>query len=225
MTTTSTTPATIPADPIAVRFINETAQHEMTILHDDGLYRHLRFANPKASAYWYDLITVPGGLIFRGDGESFVFARLKDMFEFFRSNPDRKTMRISPDYWAEKLTSDRNSVKTYSRERFDQLVAERLEEAEPAFPGVTEEWKFETADSSDYDLDYEDSAREALRDFEYRADGSDAAFQFTDTWEWDFRDFDWWFLWACHGIVAGIAKYDAAKAEAARQVETAGSVA
>lgn len=33
---------------IAARFARDTAQHEMTVLHDDGLYRHLRFQR----TYW-----------------------------------------------------------------------------------------------------------------------------------------------------------------------------
>jgi hypothetical protein len=205
---------TTETDPIAERFAHETEHHEMKILHDDGLYRHVKFMDPKNSGYWYELITAPNSLTFRGDGESFVFHRLADMFEFFRSNPDRKTHRISPDYWAEKLTSNRDCVKVYSRERLDEQVAEVLKGAEEEHPGVTDAWTLATEDSIDWDLDYEDGAREALRDFEHDK------FQFTDTWEWDLKDFDWWFLWALHGIVAGIAQYDQAKAQAARQIET-----
>lgn len=198
----------------AERFATETEHHKLTILHDDGLYRHLRFMSeppgqPKQSGYWFELITAPGSLIFRGDGESFVFARLRDMFEFFRSNPDRNTMRISPDYWAEKLTSNRAAAKTYSRELLDQNVAEALAAAEETFPGITDAWTFETDELAGYDLDHEDSAREALRDFEHHH--KDETFRFADTWEWNLQDFDWWYLWACHAIVHGIAQYDAAR--------------
>lgn len=202
MTETTTEPY---AD-IAKRFARETANHRMRILHDDGLYRHVKFSPPDSSGYWYELITAPNSLTFRGDGESFVFHRLTDMFEFFRGNPDRKTMRISPDYWAEKLTSNRDCVKAYSREKFDQIVADHLKEAEETYPGVTDAWTLATEDGCDWDVEYEECAREALRDFEHDK------FQFTDTWEWDLKDFDWWYLWACFGIVEGIRQYDAAKA-------------
>jgi hypothetical protein len=238
----------------AERFEVDTAKHELTILHDDGLYRHLMFKQPGTSYCWFELITAPWSLTFRGDGQSFVFSREKDMFGFFRSNPDRLTMRISPDYWAEKLTSSRDAAKAYSREQFDQSVADHLAEAEEEWPGVTAAWKSETDESSDYDLDYEEVARQALSDFEYGAktkvecscrqsleiDADDITpsdwlqkhaghartkrridgFRFTDTWEWNLADFDWWYLWACHAIVAGIAQYDKAKAEAARPIET-----
>lgn len=241
----------------AERFATETEHHKLTILHDDGLYRHLRFMSeppgqPKQSGYWFELITVPGSLIFRGDGESFVFARLRDMFEFFRSNPDRNTMRVSPDYWAEKLTSNRAAAKTYSREKFDQIVAEALKDAEEQWPGITAAWdRHASEDNLDYGLDHEGSAREALRDFEFGAlavatcrcgerievdfgdlipaewrdkhPSRDTAhayaldrvpgFRFEDTYEWDLQDFDWWYLWSCHAIAWGIARYDEARSQ------------
>lgn len=201
---------------IAERFDRETAHHMMTVLHDDGLYRHLRFMPkpPASSAYWFDLITVPGALIFQGDGETFAFRRVRDMFEFFRSNPDRNTRRISPDYWAEKLTSNRDAAETYSRELFEQTVTEHLTDAEQRWPGIKDGWKLHADDPFDYDLDHEESARQALAEFSYVVADHGETFEFSDTWEWDLKDFDWWFLWACHAIVAGIAQYDAARADA-----------
>lgn len=201
---------------IAERFARETEHHKLTIPHEDGLYRHLRFTpdpppgEPRHSMYWFDLITVPGALIFQGDGESFVFRRTEDMFEFFRSPAGR----INAHYWSEKLTNGRRSVQTYSREVFEQHVAEALADAEERWPGVTAGWKLHADDPFGDDLDDEESARRALAEFRYIAAGHDDTFEFTDTWEWDLRDYDWWFLWACHAIVAGVEQYDAAKAVA-----------
>ena len=70
------------------------------------------------------------------------------------------------------------------------------------------------------DVTTEETALRAVRDFTYYKDESarrddhdkDPDFQFQDVWEWNCRDYDWWFLWACHGIVWGIAQYDEAKA-------------
>lgn len=39
-------------------------------------------------------------------------------------------------------------------------------------------------------------------------------FRFADSWEWDLRDWDWWFLWACHAIQWGVAQYEAARVPA-----------
>src|SRR3954463_11871038 len=104
----------------ANRFARDTADHQMTIVHDDGLYRHLRFRNPNRTwNYWFDLITYPGGLTFQGDGESFTFRRLEDMFEFFRQ-PANAT--INPSYWGEKLTGrgGRDSVMHYQQELLEE---------------------------------------------------------------------------------------------------------
>jgi hypothetical protein len=214
---------------IAERFARETADHRMTVLHDDGLYRHLRFRSPKNSFYWFDLITVPGSLIFRGDGQSFVFARLDDMFEFFRG----PVGRINPHYWAEKLTShQRDEVKCYDRDIFERQVREAVDDAvrDGSAPvGLVQAVQESLLDSEE--IDYESGAREALRSFTFYKNPADCFdprkqpdFQFHDTWEWDFRDYDWWFLWALHGIVWGIAQYDAAKPPAVRDVVAAGGV-
>lgn len=153
---------------IRARFERETAKHVMTVLHDDGLYRHLRFMNPKHSAYWFELITVPHALIFRGDGESFVFSRLEDMFMFFRSGIRKDgSIEINPGYWDEKLTSDRDSATRYSEDRFKALVDEQLAEAEKTYPGVTAEWAEVTED--EYNLEYEADALRAVHEFSFGA--------------------------------------------------------
>jgi len=59
---------------------------------------------------------------------------------------------------------------------------------------------------------HEAGARGLLEDFVH--DG----YRFSDVWEMDFRSYDWWFLWALHAIVWGIALYDAEKAGAGRPV-------
>src|SRR5580692_6155935 len=95
------------ASDVAECFQRDTANHEMTVLHDDGLYRHLRFMQvitdeltgkqSRSSFYWFDLVTWPGNLVINGDMETFAFARSDDMFGFFRGD------RINPGYWAEKV--------------------------------------------------------------------------------------------------------------------------
>jgi hypothetical protein len=188
-------------DAIRERFASDTAEHVMTVLHDDGLYRHLRFRAPKSGMYWFDLITVPGALIFQGDGESFVFSRITDMFEFFRG----PVGRINPGYWAEKLTSGgREAVMRYDEDLFVARVSEAFADAArdggvPAGAGRA----LREAVLSDDVIYHEDTARAALDGFEY------GEFRFYDTWEWSFRDYHWWFLWSLHAIVWGIGQYDA----------------
>lgn len=42
------------------RFDVDVAEHKMTVLRDEGLYRHLRFQKPGTSCYYFDLVTWPG---------------------------------------------------------------------------------------------------------------------------------------------------------------------
>jgi hypothetical protein len=194
------------------RFDRDTAEHKATILHDDGLYRHVRVAKPDSSMYWFELVTVPGTLTFRSSERSFTFARTDDMFRFFRSEGGG----ISPGYWAEKITHDPDHVKVYSEEVFRTVVLEQFHERlvdgeiplEFAGAALTDLVR----DVLDEDVIGDESiARRALESYEFKiAEGQSA--RFADTWEWDFWEWDHWFLWACHAIVRGIALYDAAKA-------------
>lgn len=246
-------------DHISKRFQTETATHKMTVLHDDGLYRHLRFAPEKGpSFYWFDLVTWPGTLAFRGDVDGYMFTRVPDMFEFFRMHrtPRNGHLEINPGYWSEKVEGGEGATKTYSEDRFRQLVIEYFVDVvragnAPRGLGKAIRAKVLNADEAAY----EDGARQILDGFTYgevyvarcltskcrqssraRQDRAEAqrwtdahtaelpghscyvftepAFTFADAWEWDLRDYDWSFLWACHAIVWGIAQYDAHKAEA-----------
>jgi hypothetical protein len=174
-------------DIAAERFEKDAAEHKLTVLNDHGLYRHLRFANPANSFYWFDLITVPGALIFQGDGETFAFRRTEDMFVFFRSGiwPDG-SIRINPGYWDEKLTSDRGAATRYSEDRLRALVDEQLADAEETYPGVSAEWAELIED--EYNLEYEADALRALHDFSFGAHWQAAC---SCAWQSERFEFSW----------------------------------
>ena len=181
------------------RFLPDVAGHELTVLHDDGLYRHLRFQKPGTGFYWFDLITWPDNLAFKGDMGGFMFARITDMFEFFRGS------QINPDYWAQKLSGGRESAQHYSESLFEQQVKEHVAQAildreTPKGIGRAIRDMFEQGD-----ITWEGGARDELEHFEHEG------WRFGETWEWDFRDYTWQYLWACHAIQWGIAQYDAAR--------------
>ena len=184
---------------VAARFQRDTASHEMAVLHDEGLYRHLRFKAPDTGFYWFDLVTWPGRLAFTGDMDGYVFARETDMFGFFRSGHG-----INPGYWSEKVDGGRDRTKRYSEDRFRQLVIEHFVDSVQygdAPRGLGKAVRRELLEHPE--ANFEEGARTALDCFEFKG------FRFTDTtWEWDLRDYDWTFLWACHAIRWGIAQYD-----------------
>lgn len=213
---------------IAKRFYRETRGHKLEILHDDGLYRHLRMRNPETSGYWFDIITWPHNLVFRGDGETYAFSRLEDMFEFFRSGIYKDgSIHVNPSYWAEKLTSDRDCVHKYQPELFEKALEEQVQhmiEQEHVKPDQVERFreaiKDEILDSWEGGYQTADCAISTVNRFEFYNDekneyrsGHYADVTFEDPWEWisPCKDYEWWFLWALYGIVRSIQAYDIAK--------------
>ncbi|MEU1663652.1 hypothetical protein ABZ547_08550 [Streptomyces sparsogenes] len=197
---------------IAARFARETAGHQMTVIHDDGLYRHLRFANPNSGLYWYEITTTPGQLVFSGDGESFVFRLADDMFEMFRRSAEAGG--INAGYWAEKCRT--GNARSYSRELFEKYVEKQVAKGEQYYPGLRDDVREEIFDSPVYNVDYEPAALMTAFGYEYylepgRNPAGRGSFHFTYVYEWELKDFDWWFLFALHAIKDAIAQYDAAR--------------
>jgi hypothetical protein len=203
---------------VAERFQKDAANHEMTVLHEDGLYRHLRFTRvvtledgrrSRSSAYWFDLITWPGNLTISGDMDTFTFARLDDMFEFFRGS------QINPQYWAEKIRGP-SRVQSYSEDRFRECVMDEVKATKSDYPGLAdavEDYFF--GPFAEWNTEHEGDALAGLNRFEYLPEGTEGQpFTFTDTWEWGLQDWDFRFLWCCHAIQWGIGQYDASKAVA-----------
>lgn len=106
------------------RFDADTTKHQMTVLHDDGLYRHLLFKEPGSSFYWFEVITYPGALTLGGDMGTWTFRRTEDMFEFFRDG--RGLTRINPGYWGEKLQGGLDSGHTIAQRYDDDRHAESV---------------------------------------------------------------------------------------------------
>lgn len=184
-------------DDVRERFVKDVADHEMLKLHDDGLYRRVRFRKPTGGwQYWFDLITWPGNLVINGDMGTYMFARVEDMFGFFEG--DRE---INPGYWGEKLRAH-SGYREYSQQRARRLVEESfqqsrdyLREPDPVWLEITHEVLTDDVLSSEHELNV------AVRDFNHMG------FQFHDWWEWDLSDFTFQYLWCCLAIKWGIAKY------------------
>ena len=210
-------------------FLKDVANHKMTVLLDNGIYRHLRFAKEGARSWnqWFDIVTWPGFLAYSGDMGCFVFSRLKDMFEFFRGRPyadEKQQLYINLSYWAEKLEAvDRScsnpGEQQYSPEIFAKRVNETVSEWIEEY-GLSEEHRADLREAIKDDVlrygdDGEYEAHRALRDFETRVGG--ILFHFSDTWEWDLRDYTFRFVWCCYAIAWAIQQYDAVTEKAASQ--------
>ena len=78
--------------PTEESFLKDVEKHEMKVLLDNGIYRHLRMKQPGSNNMWFDIVTWPGRLTYtrRYGNLRQPFARLEDMFEFFRAELDRR---------------------------------------------------------------------------------------------------------------------------------------
>lgn len=118
-------------EPTAESFLKDVASHQISVKHSDGVYRHLRFQKPQSSNMWFDLVTWPGYLTISGDMGCWTFARVSDMFTFFRSKGD---LQINASYWAEKLEhgnhGGRDGAKVWDDELFQSRLMEKVESSE-----------------------------------------------------------------------------------------------
>ena len=101
----------------ALRFVTDTADHVFTMLHDDGLYRHAKFAKPGTNIYRFDLVTWPGHLAVAGDMGEYVFKREPDMVPFFAGAGP-----MDARYWAEKEARGVRGLRRFDPERFAAAI-------------------------------------------------------------------------------------------------------
>jgi hypothetical protein len=193
-----------PDERARVKFEHDTAEHEMTMLHDDGLYRHLRFQKPGTWVYGHDLVTWPGYLAITGDAGEYMFSRTADMFKFFAGDGDR----INPYYWSEKLCSGgQGQARHYSKDVLREHVLEWYGEAKQELDTFSERARLRRAideqilDRDTYD---EGEAHRLLREFVHEGR------RIYEPCDWDLREYDHRFLWCCWAIIRGIKCYQEA---------------
>jgi hypothetical protein len=202
-------------------FLADVAQHQMSVLRDDGLHRHVRFKTPGTSSSYFDLITWPGKLCIDGDMGTYVFSRIEDMFEFFRvcdpQSGDSLTLKINPSYWGEKLDSvdKRCGFREFSMDVFRHRVKgcyeQWMEESDTvASVDAQDLWEEIETDLS-WCSDPVDCAA-FLRDFSHEQTG----FTFEDILGDNFEQFSFHYIWSCYAISWGIRLYDESKAASSK---------
>lgn len=195
------------ADTVAEHFPNDTNLHEMTVMHDQGLFRCIRFARPASSTYRFTLTTWPGYLSITGDCDDFVFARLPDMFEFFREK------RVNPSYWAEKVVaiSKHGGLTSFSPEYYRTAIVSDFRAAyPPGTPDRMDAWQ----DVRWELLDGEPSTVAEAIDLACSYRDPNGKRPFNEFWDHTLDEPAYGFLWACHAIRWGVEQYYAATASA-----------
>lgn len=197
-------------------FLEDVSNHVMTVINDDGINRHIRFRRPTSSAYWFDIITWPGSLCIDGDMGTYVFRRLEDMFEFFRTDQkyaenEERQLYIKPGYWGEKLksTARHEGYTEFSKKLvcdavkrwFDDWVeSEGLKESQK-----TRLWEAIEEHVLFYSDDDPRDLMQAICDFEHEG------FRFSDFWEVVTEDYTFNFIWCCYAIAWAVKTYDDSK--------------
>lgn len=105
---------------VKFNIVRDLADHTITVLHSNGLYRRYRCQNHRSWNMGFDIITWPGSLCFTGDMGDFLFQRTDDMVEFMRHSC------MSYSYMAEKCVAGK--VKEWSENVFAETLAERAKE-------------------------------------------------------------------------------------------------
>lgn len=214
------------AEPTEESFLRDVAKHEMTVIHDAGEIRHLRFGRPGDSNMHFNLTTVPGYLMFTGDMGAWSFTRLRDMFEFFRGEEDGP-LRINRSYWSQKLIaascngSFDGGAKEFSGPLFrsalwlDALRLVRRAKEDGATPEERADLLDGLRDVRRSEYDGEHAAVQAAMEFEHRI--GNRKYCLDEFYENNLRTYTYHFTWACYAIAWAIRVYDASKtvAEAA----------
>lgn len=208
------------------RFLKDVEQHEMIVVRDDGVHRHIRFKQPDTFCMHFDLITWPGYLCYTGDMGTYVFRRLEDMFEFFRTDREHmhlrvgQTLAVNLPYWGEKLEAvDRvDGYKVFSDEIFKEAVLGYLvpwirEHRELTTKGERRElWDAVMIGVLGTDDDAGGYRKQCdVHDFTHYVNEHVGEFYFRDFWERSVTDYSFRYVWCCYAIAWGIQQYDAAK--------------
>jgi hypothetical protein len=218
-------------DPSEELFLRDVAEHQMIVLRDDGLYRHIRFKQPGTMSMYFDLITWPGRLCYTGDMGTYVFQRLEDMFQFFRVDREyavsrNKRLYINLGYWTEKLVAvdgGRFGGKSmeFSKEKFRTVINEyrvrwmRDAKERDLLDKDQRRDLWEAVESEVLDvMDDDDGTRTecAAYDFHHENRLSGRTWHFEDLFEHNFKEYTFHMVWCCYALAWGIQQYDDAKA-------------
>lgn len=222
-----------PARADEADFFKTVKDHKLVVIKDDGVHRHLMLKQPGTMNCHFNLVTFPGYLCYTGDMGSFLFTRLEDMFEFFRTKNEEYMAEMglklytNHSYWSEKLVasncSGRHEGKAteFDEEKFKAVIIDdylrRWIKSAREDGTLDKEERRELWEAVHDEIisqvdDYRDSIKTKVYEFSWkpsRGYGEKApSFHFEDLFEHNFEDYTHSFRWACLAISWGIQQYD-----------------
>ena len=188
------------AERVAERFPQDTEGFVLTVLHEQGEYRHLRFG--KSGERWgsTDIHTWPGGLTTSGDmADGWTFQRSLNFF----NNP------VNLHYWHEKLTpAGRKLAQEFSEVtlRSELTSAGADLEIPERFRDAFDEELGDLIESILTDHAGTGAALAKIADFTFECESDDGSYdldvKFYDPYELNIEDYDYHFVWALHVLSA-----------------------
>jgi RecG-like helicase len=201
-------------------FLNDVKDHKLEIINDTNDIISLKFKRPNECYYHFEITTWENHLCISGDMGTYVFKRVKNMFNFFRMddydfNYDKeKTLQINPYYWHQKLVSQdvHSPAMEFSTDLFQNRIKEILNDYCKE-NDMDDEFKQSCLQEMEEDFLYSDNeheAREGVERFNSYDENIDefAKFLKQDFWEEEFEDYSIHFIWCLYAIVWGIKQYD-----------------
>lgn len=177
------------------QFNQDTKDHVLTILKEDGVYRHIFVGKPGTSMESFNIVTTPGYLHYYGDMGDFTFSRIDDMLKFFWS---KDYNGINPHYWAEKCYS--GITKKWSIEKFRRNVQEWTSDWVPSEnPNSYDSWEYHVYSMIHAEDEYE--AVMAVRNFSHKR------YNFWDFWETSSDEYTDRFIWCCYALAWTAGEY------------------
>jgi len=205
------------------QFLRDVISHQMHILRNDGMYRHVRFKREGTMCMHFDLVTLAlVTWLIRAIWAALCFHALMTCLSFscadrLHGKDDRK-LKINLGYWSEKLKAadggrnSSNGAKEFSPKAFTKLIHEwRIGWIREYRDILSKEQRRELWVQVNEDVlskvdDGEIRAYDAAYDFKYEADGK--SFQFDDLYEHNCYEYTHRFIWCCYALAWGIKQYD-----------------
>jgi hypothetical protein len=208
-------------------FLADVSRHELEVLRDDGLYRHLRFWNrtscgQRSSDMMFDVLTSPGLLVYSGDMGTFAFRRIDDMLVFFRRGAANGMENIDKRYWAEKCVSEGRhgdgvhefDPQAFKREISNQRRRMLVEHGRSLRPDQRQDLWDSLGDVIDAANDGEGAAIAAAQDWGHDNPTSNGRRLCISTDDFpDCKRFTQRFAWCCYALVWAVNRYDVHKAD------------
>lgn len=187
-----------------LEFSADITEHVVTVLVSDGVRRHLRCRKPGTYCQSFDILTWSGHLCYTGDMGTYVFSRIEDMFEFFRTKRPRDGESVNFSYWAEKVIGeDRDGVRVYSEDLFRAEIkrwfADRDFDSDEDRTRAWEQVELYVLSATEHEHD----AVGAAMAFEF-----DGELIFQDFWEVRVKDYTPRYTWCCYALQWAIERFD-----------------